>query len=93
MINRTASITTGRGSFYIKRLCKHFNHRVEASWDERQGSVKFAMGQCLLVAEKEKLIIECQASSVPELAEVMDTVKRHFDRFARHDNLLLEWNN
>ncbi|WP_330960570.1 DUF2218 domain-containing protein [Photobacterium sp. 53610] len=84
-------IQTPDGSKYLRHLCKHFNHKVDAEWDERQGKVFFAMGTCEFRATESMLTVECQAASDEALEVVKEIVKTHFDRFARREAVELAW--
>ncbi|KDM91888.1 DUF2218 domain-containing protein [Photobacterium galatheae] len=87
----TTQIQTPDGSKYLRHLCKHFNHKVQAEWDDQQGRVFFDMGTCAFHATESMLTIECQAASDEALEVVKDIVKSHFDRFARREAVELTW--
>ncbi|WP_445395386.1 DUF2218 domain-containing protein [Zobellella sp. An-6] len=91
MADCLARIATPHGEGYIKKLCIHFRHKVEADWQDRQGWVQFAMGRCELNAGAGHLEVRCTAATPADLAAVADTMKSHFDRFAVRDGLVLSW--
>lgn len=88
---KLALIETAQGEKYLRRLCKHFSHRVPARWDGSQGKVGFAMGDCLMSASDSTLLIRCVAGNDADAEEVAETIKSHFDRFAQKDGLVLAW--
>ena len=89
--HKFALIETTQGEKYLRRLCKHFSHRVPARWDDSQGKVSFAMGDCLMSASDSTLLIRCVAGNDADAEEVAETIKSHFDRFAQKDGLVLAW--
>ena len=76
---------------YLHRLCKHFSHKVHADWSENQGYVEFAMGSCRMTAGAEALSFQCEAANQSDLQEIVDTIDRHFVRFAEKHKLSLSW--
>ncbi|GAA3924252.1 DUF2218 domain-containing protein [Litoribacillus peritrichatus] len=88
---REAIIDTPKASVYLQKMCKHFTHRVPAHWNTVQGKVFFDMGWCFMTATQQTLSVRCEANSEPELEEILETLKRHFDRFALKDQLVLNW--
>lgn len=88
---RAARVKTPHGSKYLQRLCKHFAHRVSADWDEHSGNVCFAEGTCTLQADASGLQMICSADSEQELIEIVDTMDRHFIRFAKAEAPELIW--
>ncbi|MGH1427879.1 MAG: DUF2218 domain-containing protein [Arenicella sp.] len=84
-------IDTSSASYYIQRLCKHFQHKVTASWDTQQGCIKFAMGECHLTAESHSLKMQCTSEDSEGLSEIIDTMQSHFLRFNRDNLTALSW--
>lgn len=89
--HRKGRVKTSDGSKYLQRLCKHFSHRVSADWDENRGKVTFAEGTCSLQADASGLQMTCSANSQQELVEIVDTLDRHFIRFAKAEAPTLIW--
>lgn len=90
-LQRVAQVKTPNGSKYLQRLCKHFAHRVSAHWDESCGTVIFAEGACTLEADALGLQLICSAGSQQDLVDIVDTVDRHFIRFAKAEAPTLIW--
>lgn len=88
---RSARAQTSNASKYLQRLCKHFAHRVTAEWNEVLGNVSFAEGSCMLQADASELQVTCYADSAQDLAEIVDTLDRHFIRFAKAEAPELIW--
>jgi len=90
-VERKGVVSTALGSKYINKLCKHLTHRVTAEWNDDKGTVFFDMGICVMTATDDLLSVVCTAETASELDEILDTMKRHFDRFAVKDQLVLDW--
>lgn len=87
----TARIATSQGSRLVNRLCKHFQHKVPATWDRTSGHVEFDIGQCLLSAGTEELILECQAPDGERLDQVGEVIASHLVRFAGGEVEAVQW--
>ncbi|AWB66133.1 DUF2218 domain-containing protein [Saccharobesus litoralis] len=87
-----AAINNLDSSRMIKRLCKHYSHKVDAGWNQNQGYIQFAMGFCDLQAKPEHLTLTCWANSQAELEEIAQCVARHFARFIKQPEMQLTWN-
>lgn len=75
----------------LGRLCKHFSHKIEARWSEREGLLRFSIGECALQADDEALHLACTAPSAAELEELQEVIRRHLQGFAQVDELVLQW--
>lgn len=88
---KEAVIATPKASVYLQKMCKHFTHRVPAHWNTDKGKVFFDRGWCFMSATEKALTVRCEANSDSELEDILETLKRHFDRFALKDQLVLTW--
>lgn len=86
-----AEIATANASRYLQQLCKHFGHKVEASFDESAGMVRFSIGDCRLLAEGEVLRLALDAPDAGALLQLQDVVASHLVRFAFREPLAVEW--
>ena len=89
--SRSGVVNTENGAKYVQRLCKHFAHKVQAHWEESQGQVQFEMGIADMFASTDVLTLICKANNAIDLGDIVDTIDRHFERFAKADELVLEW--
>lgn len=77
-----ATVDTDNPARLINRLCKHFSHKIEASWNETEGDLTFAMGRCRLEAQSGALSLFCEAEDEQALTQVGEIVASHLERFA-----------
>lgn len=74
MLIATSTVQTAKASINLKKLCRHFSHKVPANFDDHRGEVQFPFGDALLTAEGETLRIRIQATGEEELARAKDVV-------------------
>jgi uncharacterized protein len=87
----SARIETANASGYLQQLCKHFGHKVEASFDASKGSVLFEMGPCEFSADETALTILCRAGDEEGGRLMREVVGSHLARFAFREKLRIEW--
>jgi hypothetical protein len=86
-----AQIATPHASKYLQQLCKHFQHKLPASFDEATGAIAFPMGETRLAADPETLRLALEARSEQDLESLKDVVARHLVRFAFREALEVQW--
>ena len=87
-----AQIATPKAASYLIQLCKHFGHKIEASYADNTGRVVFDGGVCTLNSEDPNtLIAEVSADSDDKLATLEDVIERHLKRFAFKEELNVQW--
>jgi catechol 2,3-dioxygenase len=86
-----ADVATDRPSPYLLQVAKHFRHKLDVTFDEREATIRFAFGRCELRAEEGILVLEAIAGTPEELARVEDVIASHLVRFGRRDELGVTW--
>ena len=88
-----SNIDIGSAEKYLNRLCKHFNHKVDASYENGKGIVDFKFATCEMSAEGSQLNLVCQANSADKLARVKYVLEDHLVRFTQKEqkDLIIEW--
>jgi hypothetical protein len=87
-----ATILTPNGRRYMIQLCKHFGHRVSATYDEREGEIVFEAGKVGLRAAPETFLVWVTAAEAGALQRLEQVVESHLKRFAfREPDLTLDW--
>ncbi len=86
-----ARIETAQASKYLQQLCKHFLHKLPASFDATAGQIGFPAGETRLTADAQELAISLAAASDDDLVRLKDVVARHLERFAFRETLRIEW--
>ncbi len=90
MEHQYGTASTGHASLYLKKLCRHFSHKVDTEFDDHQGTIRFSFGTCELTADATRLQLHCQAAT-DQMATLRDVIERHLVRFATRDTLTVSW--
>lgn len=87
-----ARISTPKARGYLVQLCKHFAHKIPATFADNQGRIQFMAGVSELdAAEPDALVIRSSASDDTGLRIVEDVIERHLRRFAFKEDLAIQW--
>lgn len=86
-----ARVKTDKASGYLQQLCKHFAHKIPASFDAAQGQLTFPYGDCRLTAQPDMLVIEVETPDPAQILQLADVIERHLVRFAFREELVLDW--
>lgn len=91
MTRAHAEIATPRASRYLQQLCKHFAHKLPASFDPTAGTIRFAIGDCALRADGERLHFDLSSPDGSQMTQLKDVVVRHLLRFAFREEMAIAW--
>ena len=87
-----ARVQTPKARNYLIQLCKHFAHKIPASFADNKGRIEFEGGACELNADDESaLVLAVSAGSADKLATLEDVIDRHLKRFAFKEELSVQW--
>lgn len=87
-----AVVQTANGSKYLQQLCKHFAHKVPATWTETEGQAALPAGTVRFTAAADSLHMQCEAEDAERLRTTCAVVEDHLLRFAfREDLSSLNW--
>ena len=87
-----ARVRTPKARNYLIQLCKHFAHRIPATFADNHGRIQFDGGACELDADDAStLVIEVSAGNADSLTTLEDVVERHLKRFAFKEELSVPW--
>ena len=97
-----ARIPTDQGGRYIRRLCKHWGHKLAVDFDDDSGTVVFPRdarganwpGDARLIMQAHADNLECrlETSAEGQREALKGAVERHLERFAfREGSLSYEW--
>jgi len=91
-LKSTAAVRTNAGGRYMVQLCKHFGHRVPATFGERDGRIQFEAGEVRLRSAPQTLMVIAEAAAPEGLGRLEEVIARHLKRFAfREPDLAVEW--
>lgn len=91
MTTSVCTVATDHGSRYLQQLCKHFAHKIPATFDTTTGRIEFPIGGVDLAADAAGLTIRVTPRDPAESEALRDIVARHLVRFAFREPLAFEW--
>jgi uncharacterized protein len=90
-ISSRADVATDKPVAYMRQLCKHFGHKVDASFGENSGHIQFEFGRCELHADDGTLALEVSAADAEGHERMERVIGSHLERFGRRDGLTVAW--
>ena len=86
-----ADVATEKPVPYMRQLCKHFGHKVDAAFDDDSGYIQFEFGRCELRAADATLHLSVSANSEENRERMRNVIGSHLERFGRRDELSVTW--
>ena len=86
-----ADVTTDKPVAYMRQLCKHFGHKVDASFGDDAGYIQFEFGRCELHANNGTLTLDVSAADADSHERMERVIGSHLERFGRRDELSVAW--
>ncbi len=90
-IRSSAEVATDKPVPYMRQLCKHFGHKVDASFDDDSGYIQFEFGRCELHTSDGTLRLEVSAADAESHERMERVIGSHLERFGRRDELSVSW--
>jgi len=81
-LSDTGRFETVQASKYLQQLCKHFAHKVEATYDETQGRAALPPGPATLHADRDSLSVTVTGPDQEGLEVARKIIDSHLARFA-----------
>jgi len=93
MYHSKTLITSEHSARYLQTLCKHFARKVPSNWNQDNGKVNFAMGDCELknLPETNQLELICSADSTEKLDTVKAILEQHVTMLSRRETINIAW--
>jgi hypothetical protein len=90
-ITSRAGVATEKPVAYMRQLCKHFGHKVDASFGDDAGYIQFDFGRCELHANNGTLTLDVSAADADSHERMERVIGSHLERFGRRDELAVAW--
>ena len=90
-LSSQATVATEKPVPYMRQLCKHFGHKVDAAFDDDSGYIHFEAGRCDLRAGDGELYLTVTAESEENRERLRNVVGSHLERFGKRDELSVSW--
>ena len=92
MLTAKADVATEHASLNLKKLCRHFGHKTEATFDDHQGEIRFPFGGVgQLAAEGDRLTLTVRADNEEALNRTEQVLASHLVRFAHKEDIQVQW--
>jgi hypothetical protein len=90
-LTSVAAVATEKPVPYMRQLCKHFGHKVDASFGDDHGYIQFEFGRCELQARDGELDLTVTAADEESRERLRRVIGSHLERFGRRDELTVSW--
>ncbi|MBT8083835.1 MAG: DUF2218 domain-containing protein [Woeseia sp.] len=87
----TSTVKTAFGESYLKRLCRHFAHKIPASAEGQQGKIEFPFGLCRIEVDDQEMRIRIQVDDSENVEKAEKVVGEHLVRMANRDEPVVVW--
>lgn len=92
-LRKKLTLYTLNAAIINRRLCKHFQHKVEVTWDQNKALIQFEEGVCILQVGAEELNMCCEAGNSGDMKAITDTMDRHISGLWRKESFTFNWAN
>ena len=82
MTQLTGQFDTANGSKYLQQLCKHFAHKIEVTFSETKGTIRFEFGTAHVAADGVGLTVRFDLDSPDTEDRARMVIDKHLARFA-----------
>lgn len=86
-----AIVKTEFGALYLKRLCRHFAHKVPTTMSGSQGRIEFPFGPNCISVDDEQMHLQIEVNDSAEIDRAEQVVAEHLIRMANKDNPTVKW--
>ena len=90
MITRS-EVTTPYGTAYMRRLCKHFAHKIPANVDGSRGIIQFPFGVCTIECDDHQMVMRVEVENIDDADRAERVVGDHLVRMANKDEPVVSW--
>jgi hypothetical protein len=90
-LSSQATVATEKPVPYMRQLCKHFGHKVDAAFTDDSGYITFEAGRCDLKTGDGELHLTVTADSEEGRERLRNVVGSHLERFGKRDELTVSW--
>ena len=86
-----STVKTAFANAYLKRLCRHFAHKIPASVDGDSGEIEFPFGLCKIETDENEMRIRIEVGDPKDLDRAEKVLADHLIRMANRDDPIVEW--
>lgn len=86
-----ATVTTEHAVRCVTRLCRHWSHKFQVSFDETRGEIFFDPARCTLTVVEGGLEVLIEAPDTATLEQLEPVVADHMQRMVAGETLQISW--
>ncbi|TWE02409.1 hypothetical protein FB481_109232 [Pseudomonas sp. AG1028] len=86
-----ATVTTEQGQRCLTRLCRHWSHKFQVSFDEQRGEIVFDPARLTLTRFEGGLVAVIEAPDTDTLDRLEPVVADHMQRMVADETLQIDW--
>ncbi len=86
-----ATVTTEQGQRCLIRLCRHWSHKFQVSFDEQRGEIVFDPARLVLTRFEGGLTAVIEAPDTDTLDHLEPVVADHMQRMVADETLQIDW--
>lgn len=86
-----AEVSTEYGSAYMKRLCRHFSHKLDVEVGETSATIHFPFGDCRIDVTDSVMTLDIDVPDSDELDRAERVAGDHLVRMANRDEPVVHW--
>tara|TARA_R110002049_G_scaffold74361_13_gene191845 strand:+ start:291 stop:599 length:309 start_codon:yes stop_codon:yes gene_type:complete len=86
-----SKVATVHGASYLKRLCRHFSHKVPTTVTDTQGRIELPFGACRIDVDNDQMLFRIEVANPADLDRAEEVVARHLIQIANRDEPTVQW--
>ena len=91
MARTTANVRTDHAVAYMRRLCRHFSHKIDVTFDDENGRIEFPFGVCDIRTSPTHMHFLVDVPDADDLDRAEHVIGSHLERMANKDDPVIEW--
>ncbi len=91
MITSKANVEMNDPLRAMRRLCRHWSHKLTVDFNDEEGNVTFETGSVHFTILPESLSMHLTAETEEDLTTLQDVIDRHLIRMVSNEELTITW--
>lgn len=86
-----ATVETRHGALYLKKLCRHFAHKVPVALDGEQGRIELPFALCRIETDDGQMLFHLDIDDAEDAGRAEQVMTDHLLRMANKDDPSVHW--
>lgn len=87
-----AKVATQHGELYLKKMCRHFAHKVPTTILGHQGRIDLPFGRCRIDTGEDHMLLHLEIENADDVGRAEEVITDHLLRMANKDAPSVQWN-